>query len=308
MATALTFVVKQADGGMLGPVSFATLKDLFMTGHVPADALVSRDQKTFVPIAKLKELQPFVAQNQAAKTQVPSYSGFFTDNSFLRVFYRLAIAKETGRMLVARGDARKEIYLVDGNPVFVGSNLLEERIGEFLVARGTITRPQLEDALVIVGNHGNHIGNTLMAMKVISPHAFYEHLVAQLRLKVMKLVEWSDGRYDFFKGTLYEGPKLPVSLDALDILSEAVRSFLSRKAVEERLATRMHQPILHAKKKPISPEALGLSGFEQKIYENMNDMRTPADLAEEYPGDDQGRTALATAYFMLEIGMAEPVV
>src|SRR5690348_6849513 len=105
------FLVKQQDGGLLGPVTLDTLRDLFSTGHVPKDALVSRDKGPFVLITTLPELSQVAAKAAAVKTQVPSYSGFFQDHSFIRVLYRLCVARETGRMLISRGSERKELFL-----------------------------------------------------------------------------------------------------------------------------------------------------------------------------------------------------
>jgi hypothetical protein len=299
------FLVQQQDGGVIGPVNVDTLRDLFASGHIPKDAFVSKDRSAFVPIVELPELQEVLAKARAAKTQVPSYSGFFSDHSFSRVFYRLHLAKETGRMLVSRGDERKEIFMVSGLPVFVGSNLPDERIGEYLVTHGALSRQQLEDALVIVGNYGNHLGNTLMGMKIITPHSFYEHLVGQLRLKLMKLIPYGDGRYDFFKDVMYDGPKLPIDLDPLEILTEGTRLFIDKSLAMIRLGARIDKPLLHAKKAPVTAHRLGLDGFEIRVFEQMNDMRTPRDLSVEFPGMDDGKTALALALFMLDIGLVE---
>jgi len=299
------FLVKHQDGGLLGPVTLDSLRDLFATGHVPKDALVSKDKGPFISIINVPELQAVLSKAQASKTQVPSYSGFFGDHSFTRVLYRLCVARETGRLLISKGNERKEIFLVAGAPVFVGSNISEERIGEYLVLQNAISRQQLEDALVIVHNFGNHLGNTLMGMKVISPHAFYGHLVGQLRLKIMRLVPSGEGRYDFFKDVLYEGPKLPIELDALDILTEGVRTLVDKVTAAARLGNRLDKPLVHAKKSPVGPNRLGFSGFELRLYESMNDMRTPRDLALELPGTDDGRTALATALYLLDIGLVE---
>jgi hypothetical protein len=301
------YLVKHSDGGLLGPVSLATLKDLFMTGHIPGDSMVSRDKQAFVPIGEIPELSPLLGANQSSKTMVPSYSGFLSDHSFIKVFYRLAVARETGRLLLGRGDQKKEIFFAGGHPVFVGSNLPGERIGEYLVQQGAISQQQLQDALVIVGNFGNHLGNTLMGMKILTPHQFYEHLVGQLRAKIMRLILWTDGRYDFFKDVIYDGPKLPMQLDSLDILTESVRTLLPKDVLEKRLGDRFDAPLVHAHRAPIGVERLGLSGFEHRLYESMNDMRTPQDLALELPGEDDGRTALAVAYYMLELGLVETV-
>ncbi len=303
---AATFLVKQQDGGLLGPVSAETLRDLFAAGQIPKDAVVSKDKGEFIPITALSELRSVLHKAATWKAPVvPTYSGFFTDHSFMRVLYRLCIAKETGRLLATRDNERKELFLIGGSPVFVGSNIPGERIGEYLVEQGAITRQQLEDALVILGNFGNHLGNTLMGMKVISPHAFYEHLLGQLRLKIHRMILYTDGRYDFFKGVTYEGPKLPIELDALGILSEGVRSLLDKESAEKRLGPRGDLPLHHAKNPLVRPARLGLNGFEQLLYDNMNGGKSPHELARDFADPDGGRTALALSLYLLDIGVVE---
>src|SRR5258708_22225914 len=116
------YMIKQPDGGMIGPVGLGAAKDLIVAGLVGGEAMVARGSEPFMPVWRLPEFAPLV--QKTTRPLSATYTGYLSELSFYRVFSRLALAKETGRLLVSAGDCIKEIFLVDGRPVFVGSNLM----------------------------------------------------------------------------------------------------------------------------------------------------------------------------------------
>jgi hypothetical protein len=297
------YVVKQPDGGLIGPVGLGAAKDLISAGLVGGEAMVARGGEPFMPVWRLPEFAALVQKN--TKPLSATYTGYFSELSFYRVFSRLALARETGRLLVSQHDALKEVFLVDGRPVFVGSNLPDERIGHYLVAKGVISRANLDDALVIVGDFGNQLGKTLMTMQLISPHAFYEHLVAQLRDKIAAMCTWTDGRYDYYKGILYDGAKVPVELEPFDIMRQAADLSLDPDIVRARLGARIDHLVEHHAPLAGRVSVLKLYPFEQAIYAAARG-RTPRDLAHEFVGSDNGASALKLCYLLLEFGFLVP--
>lgn len=292
------YYVKQPDGGIIGPLLGSTVLDLIGAGQITARSLVSGVDQRFAPIT---DAGAFAQALESARPRVaPSYAGDLAEISAFRLLFRLTMARETGRLVVTQGDAKKEIFLVAGAPIFVGSNLPEERIGEYLVARKAITREQLNDALLLANNFGNHLGNTLMTLSIITPEAFYDHLVHQLREKIESTCVWAQGRYDFFQGALYHGPKVPVDLDVLALLADAARSRVTPTLARERLGARLTRPLMHARKSPVALARVPLEAEELVLYDAMNDMATAEDLAAEH-----GERVLALTYFFLELGMVE---
>jgi len=294
------YYVKQPDGGIIGPLLGTTVRDLIAAGQITARSLVSGTDQRFAPIT---DAEAFSQAIESARPRIaPSYAGDLAEISAFRLLFRLTMARETGRLVVTQGDAKKEIFLVAGSPIFVGSNLPEERIGEYLVARKAITREQLDDALLLANNYGNHLGNTLMSLSIITPEAFYDHLVHQLQEKIEATCVWAQGRYDFFQGALYHGPKVPVELDVLQLLTHAARTRVTPSLARLRLAARMSRPIMHARKAPVTIARVPLEAEELVLYDAMNDMATAEDLAAEH-----GDRVIPLAYFFLELGLVELV-
>lgn len=292
------YYIKQPDGGIIGPLYGSTVLDLIGAGQITARSLVSGIDQRFAPII---DAGAFAQALETARPRTAaSYAGDLAEISVFRLLFRLTMARETGRLVITQGDAKKEIFLVAGSPIFVGSNLPEERIGEYLVARGAITREQLDDALLLANNFGNHLGNTLMTLSVITPESFYDHLVHQLRDKIETTCVWTQGRYDFFQGALYHGPKVPVDLDILGLLANAARSRVTPTLARYRLGPRLTRPIVHARKTPVPIARVPLEVEELVLYDAMNDMATAEDLATEH-----GDRVLALVYFFLELGMVE---
>lgn len=300
--SAKRYHLRQPDGGLIGPVQLQTVKDLLKVGQIGEDTEIAGENKRFRPIRDVAELKPFVVathKNQRAATA----TGLLSETSFIRVLFQLATQRETGRLLVSADDIKKEIFLVAGIPVFVGSNDPQERIGEYLIARGAITRDQLNDALVIAHNFSNHLGNTLMTMNLISPNQFYDFLVAQLREKIEAVVVWREGRWDFYQGVVYDGPKVPVDLDPFRILLDGARKrWTDRSALDEWFGDRLRLGVSHSKNLPLPWSKLRLSPDETRLVETMNAGKSPGELALKNPSHDGGTSTLAICMALLEMG------
>lgn len=297
------YYLRQPDGGMIGPVQLQTVKDLLKAGQIGEDTEIAGETRKFKLIRDIAELKPFVNKSAAVSERPATASGHLADVSFTRVLFQLAVQRETGRLLVSTGDIRKEIFLVAGIPVFVGSNDPQERIGEYLVSQGAITREQLNDALVIAHNFGNHLGNTLMTMNLISPNQFYDFLVAQLRDKIEAAVAWEEGRWDFYVGVVYDGPKVPVDLDPFRILIDGGKhKWTDRSGLDQWFGARLRAPITHAARPPIPWTRLRLGKEEQRLVELAKSGKSAGEIALRNPGNDAGVGTLALYRVLLDMG------
>ena len=64
-------------------------------------------------------------------TEAPDDAGEFATTSPLRVLFRLMTARATGLLVVAIGGIKKEIYVRDGQPEYVSSNVASELFGNY---------------------------------------------------------------------------------------------------------------------------------------------------------------------------------
>jgi hypothetical protein len=72
--------------------------------------------------------------------QQPDEQGDLTVTAPIRALYRLLVAKSTGLLVATIGGIRKEIYVAEGVPLYVSSNIGKELFGEYLVSGGCCRR------------------------------------------------------------------------------------------------------------------------------------------------------------------------
>jgi hypothetical protein len=124
----------------------------------------------------------------------------------------------SGLLLVERFGVVKEAYFAHGHPQFVRSNDPDERLGEYLVAQGVITREQLEKALSVLPHFGGRLGDTLVGLKLMKPLDAFRHLSRQVRDKLVDVGSWSEGRYRWYGDRKNPWPTLPLHLDCYEIM------------------------------------------------------------------------------------------
>ena len=86
-----------------------------------------------------------------------------------RLLQRLRNARETGQLDLARDPVRKTVFLEHGEPSFAVSNVEREFFGEYLVARGALTREQHTAVLDRAAKQGLRFMEAALAMQVVSP-------------------------------------------------------------------------------------------------------------------------------------------
>lgn len=226
------------DKGIIGPVSIATARDLVKAGVVHDGVWVSRDRGPFLPIKAFEELSP-PPKRAKGNEPSPTYSGDLGKNTFFKVFHRFHVTRSTGLLVVQRDDKRKDIFLEQGQPIFVASNVRAERLGELLVARGLLHREDLAVALDSMHSSRNRLGHTLIRLGLIDAEGLYRELRAQQVTRLVDLCDWESGRYQFFGGQRYRGDRIDLRLDVSDLVINAARG-LDLSRLEQRLANLMH--------------------------------------------------------------------
>jgi len=97
----------------------------------------------------------------------PDDAGEFNLTSPLRVLFRLMTARATGLLVVAVGGIKKEIYVRDGQPEYVSSNVASELFGNYLVTKGVLSDGELAMALAMMPHYGGKLGDTLVGLGLL---------------------------------------------------------------------------------------------------------------------------------------------
>jgi len=153
-----------------------------------------------------------------AAAAAPAEVGDLRVASPLRLIHRLARERHRGLLVLeGRAGILKEAFFADGHPQFVSSNLASERLGEFLVAQGVLTTPQLARAVAAMPEFQGRLSDTLVALGLLRPLEAFRLLARQVGAKLIDACTWQKGRYRWYPGR--NPPKArPLHLDAYEIL------------------------------------------------------------------------------------------
>jgi serine/threonine-protein kinase len=134
----------------------------------------------------------------------------------------IARERRTCALLLQRGDVFKEAWFHQGHPVFVASNVPEDRFGEFLVRRGVIKRDQLERVLAVLDRFSGRMGQALVSLGLLDPVDAVRLLAAQVAGKLVSACAWQDGSYELRAGEVNPWPALALELSTFPIVGRSL--------------------------------------------------------------------------------------
>src|SRR5262249_37523871 len=131
---------------------------------VPAPPPVPKADPPVVPLGR-KDSIP----SDPPKLTVPD-RGTLESVPFARLLGGLFAGRVTGQLLLKKGSVKKIVYLRQGIPVFVKSNLVTECLGRVMVAEKLISEEECTRSLERKKASGKRQGEVLVEMGSISPH------------------------------------------------------------------------------------------------------------------------------------------
>jgi serine/threonine-protein kinase len=272
-------------------------------------ALVSR-------ALELEESGPFIEEpsspdiNIEADSETPveevepaDAKGEFAEVSPVRLLARLAADRETGQLVVERGPVNKEIFLVDGAPEFVSSNVPSERFGEYLVARGVISAGELSMALAILPRFQGKLGDTLVGLSLLRPLEVFRHLTRQVRDKIIDVFQWPVGRYRYYRGRMNKRESFPLGLDAFEILGAGVAG-LPLESVRARLDRHAQRRVRRVERARPTPEHFRVGAGPRELWQRLDGKRTVGEWMRRYEQPEQLLTLCRTLFLLIESDLA----
>lgn len=299
------YLAKIADGLTIGPTSYAHIIELIYSDKVGPQTLVSVNGNAFAPIYEISELArhlpAYTPTVDMGDVSNPDRRGFLEIEVPTEVLLSLAAKEESGLLVCQLGTARKEVYLRKGRPVYVGSNNSDELLGEFLVRRNIIERMELEMALALLPKFNGHMGDTLIALGMLSAVELFKHINSQLNERLLDLLGWSTGNYEFYRGVSCRQGVLEIDLNPFDFVREKVLSEVQQidgESILDAMGTTMVAPA--SLLSVIAPELKLPDEIDKKII-SLTDWITIKDLAQL---SGNSRIVLARAiYVALETGL-----
>jgi hypothetical protein len=169
-----------------------------------------------------------VPSSSAAEPALAGVLGTFSPSEVLQL---LQLAQATGRLELARPDARAtsaletvDVFFEAGRPVFARTSGVAVRTGEILVHRGHASRETVEAALEIQRREpGRRIGRVLRESGAVPPEPVTQAVHEGLRRILYCVLLWREGRFRFFASERARDNDLPLDLDLDRLILEGLR-------------------------------------------------------------------------------------
>ena len=208
----------------------------------------------------------------------PDDAGEFSTTSPLRVLFRLMTARATGLLLVAVGGIKKEIYVRDGQPEYVSSNVASELFGNYLVSKNVLSDGELAMALAMMPHYGGKLGDTLVGLGLLKPLEVFRHLTRQVRTKIIDVCTWNKGAFGWYAGRENPREAFPLDFNAFEILGAGAMS-LSDEFIEAWIARNATLRLRAARTRRVGPERFEVKGLVE-LCELLDGKRSVSDLVE----------------------------
>ncbi|HUS67596.1 MAG TPA: response regulator [Kofleriaceae bacterium] len=227
---------------------------------IPSNAAASRKPLTAPP-------KPQGQQGDLAERSLPA------------VLLDLWEAEATGRLSLRRGKVAKEVDLVVGHPRSVASNVRDETLGHFLLARGVINKAQHDEAMNRAATQKEKVGSALIAIGALTTQDLIQQLTAQARFKLMRALRWNDGSWSFQPSAQTASGFHGEALEMLSVVLRGLKRTASIEPLPPRVAALRGRVLrLNARGTSMVPAARRI--FGAPLLEHWRDGATPEQMIE----------------------------
>ncbi|HEY3358753.1 MAG TPA: protein kinase [Polyangia bacterium] len=239
-----------------------------------------------------------------ASTVEPPVYGDLEITTPVKLFCRLAVARDAGLVVLECGGIVKEVYLVNGAPEYVTSNLAHELLGEYLVSQNVISAGEQSMALAMMPRFGGKLGDTLVGLGLMRPLEVFRHLTRQVRSKLIDIYSWQKGRYRYERGKTNAREAFPLGLDAFEIIGAGVVT-LSLPFLRSRYRPLWGMSPRAVPNPPVPPEVFRLGPGPRELYHRLDGRRRLEDWVAYFASETELLNFYRTFYLLIETGLVE---
>jgi serine/threonine-protein kinase len=234
----------------------------------------------------------------------PREVGDIAQQPVLRVVYLLARGKGTGMLaLEGRAGVLKEVYLVDGQPQFVSSNIESERLGNFLIQQGALTPQALARASSVVHRFGGRLADTLVGLDILEPLEAYRMLAKQVAAKLTETFSWPKGRYTWTPRHPNPWKARSLHLDAFRVIGSGAAQ-LAEALIEDWMSANLKGFVV---REPIQDDEMsqfGLGDALLRVYSLLDGRTRLGELANKVRSPEARMNLLRLTYLLVHTDLA----
>ena len=195
-----TFHFRHDDDTVFGPVDFDRVVSLLSERAIGPREWVSINGSDWLraeDVRAIVDIQPSLFEIEPTR---PLDDGPINRHRLPALFFRIAQSRLSGKLKLTAGTVQKELYFDKGQLRHAYSNLKVDLFGAFLVAQGLVEPAHVERALERVTTPHQNLGHALVQMGLLSPAVCAAALGDHLRSRLLEVLSWREGWFEFFEG------------------------------------------------------------------------------------------------------------
>jgi CheY-like chemotaxis protein/tetratricopeptide (TPR) repeat protein len=274
-----------ADAVLKKPVPLKEILDL-VAKQISAD---SRPDRTRFQPRKKKKPNGSIA-----------LSGSFQEVPFAALLHHLHGLRATGVLQLQSGKKKKLLQIDKGHPVAVRSNLVDECLGNLLLATGKITSDVLHESIQRMKSGEGPQGQILIAMHMLDQEDLAMALRNQAEEKLYEIFSWRTGSFRFRKGTrLRDANALTLKCSPANLVMDGVSFRLSIEEIDRFLRERAQRYPARGESPFYRFQEIQLDSAEEELLSSLDGTRQLAELL------DQDETIRRALYGLITLELIE---
>lgn len=206
--------------------------------------------------------------------------------------------RATGLLHLERGGVRKVVYLREGSPIFVRSNLLRECLGQMLIKEGRISTAQCEESLRRVKETGRRQGTVLVEMGLLTSADLQQAIRRQVTEKLLEIFAWPEGTYRFIQAREFKKGITAIDLAPATLILQGIRRYYPPHRTAQLLLTHRSRYLIPAKNPLYRLQELDLSPADTDVLADCRGELTAQDLLDRRPGSRRETEQLLAALLL----------
>ena len=245
------------------------------------------------PSAAAAEVAPEVEE----ETDEVFTEGEVTRETLARLLNSCFRKKVNSVLIVEYPEGTKHVFLVDGLPVFVQSNIRKESLGQILLNDGHLTPDQYQIVLEEAATTKQKIGSICVRKGFLTSKQLYDILTDQTVIKIANCFAWESGKYKVDPERTYPKNAPIFEASPSQILLRAYRSFVPFSVLEERFEKDADLIVFAGKPTWYGDLEKNLDEKQRQFVQSANGKTTMRELVARHK---PGRTdAIRLAYALL---------
>lgn len=270
------------------------LKVVMITSMFHSPAQIEQAKADYGPDEFL--LKPFTAsdlhsllarllgsEQQRQKEQAYGQVNPLENTSVPQLLHDLYGKKMTGLLHLQHGDAKKIVYIKDGYPIFVRSNVLNECLGRMLVLDGQMTQVDCDASVERSKESGRLQGTVLIEMGLLTPQDLHDALLRQVTEKLLSTFKWQEGTWQFITAKDFKKNVTSIKLSPASTIMQGIKRYWTPLQLDDYLKPFRNLYLRQASDFKYRFQDIELNRRGEEIFRSCLGTVTVGTLLEQHP-------------------------